>query len=97
MNEHERQADQAFDRLMAADPARHAPDPVQGVLRAKVEALIAEQPGAARPGAAPTGTAGHEQADELALRRYRRRTSWLVAAAVAGIVAAGGGGYLAGE
>jgi hypothetical protein len=97
MNEHERQADPAFDRLMAADPARHAPDPVQGVLRAKVEALIAEQPGGAQPGATPTGTAGHEQADELALRRYRRRTSWLVAAAVAGIVAAGGGGYVAGE
>lgn len=97
MNEHERQADPAFDRLMAADPARHAPDPVQGVLRAKVDALIAEQPGAARPGAVPTGPAGHEQADELALRRSRRRTQWLVAAAVAGIVAAGGGGYVAGE
>jgi hypothetical protein len=97
MNEHERQADPAFDRLMAADPAKHAPDPVQGVLRAKVEALIAEQPGSAQPGAAPTGPAGHEQADELALRRYRRRTPWLVAAAVAGIVAAGGGGYVAGE
>lgn len=97
MNEHERQADPAFDRLVAADPAKHAPDLVQGVLRAKVEALIAEQPGGAQPGAVPTGPAGHEQADELALRRYRRRTPWLVAAAVAGIVAAGGSGYLAGE
>ncbi|MEV0950621.1 hypothetical protein [Promicromonospora sp. NPDC050249] len=97
MNEHERQADPAFDRLMAADPAKHAPDPVQGVLRAKVDALIAEQPGAARPGAVPTGPAGHEQTDELARRRSRRRTQWLVAAAVAGIVAAGGGGYVAGE
>lgn len=97
MNEHERQADPAFDRLVAADPAKHAPDPVQGVLRAKVEALIAEQPGGAQPGAVPTGPTGHEQADELALRRYRRRTPWLVAAAVAGIVAAGGGGYVAGE
>lgn len=97
MNEHERQADPAFDRLMAADPAKHAPDPVRSVLRAKVDALIAEQPGGAHPGAAPAEPAGHEQADELALRRYRRRTPWLVAAAVAGIVAAGGGGYLAGE
>jgi hypothetical protein len=101
MNEHERQADPAFDRLMAADPAKRAPDPVQGVLRAKVDALIAEQPGVERPGAPqpePTGHGqAHEQADELALRRYRRRTPWLVAAAVAGIVAAGGGGYLAGE
>ncbi|MGI5188366.1 hypothetical protein ACQEVI_09505 [Promicromonospora sp. CA-289599] len=100
MNEHERQADPAFDRLMAADPARHAPVPVQGVLRAKVDALIAEDPGGTPPGGVPTRTttpAGHEQGDELALRRYRRRTPWLVAAAVAGIVAAGGGGYLAGE
>lgn len=92
MNEHERLADPAFDRLVAADPAKRAPDPVQGVLRAKVDALIAEQPGAAQ-----TEPAGHEQGDELALRRYRRRTPWLVAAAVAGIVAAGGGGYVAGE
>ncbi|MEU4387054.1 hypothetical protein [Promicromonospora sp. NPDC023805] len=102
MNEHERQADPAFDRLMAADPAKHAPDPVQGVLRAKVDALIAEQPeagqpGTTRPGTTQTQPAGREQGDELALRRYRRRTPWLVAAAVAGIVAAGGGGYLAGE
>ncbi|MFD6139924.1 hypothetical protein [Promicromonospora sp. NPDC060271] len=96
MNEHERQADPAFDRLVAADPAKRAPDPVQGVLRAKVDALIAEQSGGARPGATQTEPAGHEQADELALRRYRRRTPWLVAAAVAGIVAAGGGGYVAG-
>lgn len=97
MNEHERLADPAFDRLVAADPAKHAPDPVQGVLRAKVEALIAEQPGGGRPGTAQAEPAGQEQADELALRRYRRRTPWLVAAAVAGIVAAGGGGYVAGE
>jgi hypothetical protein len=97
MNEHERQADPAFDRLVAADPARHAPDPVQGVLRAKVEALIAEQPGGTQPGATQTEPARHKQTDELALRRYRRRTPWLVAAAVAGIVAAGGGGYVAGE
>jgi hypothetical protein len=97
MNEHERQADPAFDRLMAADPAKRAPDPVQGVLRAKVDALIAEQSGVERPGQAQTEPAGHERGDELALRRYRRRAPWLVAAAVAGIVAAGGGGYLVGE
>lgn len=102
MNEHERLADPAFDRLVAADPAKHAPGPVQGVLRAKVDALIAEQPGTGQSGTPQRGTtqpepAGHEPADELALRRYRRRTPWLVAAAVAGIVAAGGGGYLAGE
>jgi len=40
---------------------------------------------------------GSGRTDELALRRHRRRTPWLVAAAVAGIIAAGGGGYLAGE
>ena len=102
MNEHERLADPAFDRLVAADPAKHAPEPVQGVLRAKVDALIAEQPGTGQSGTTPRGTTqpeppGREPADELALRRYRRRTPWLVAAAVAGIVAAGGGGYLAGE
>ena len=84
------------------------PNLVQGVLRAKVDALIAEQTGQWPSGAAERGTArpepaqqvvptGREQADELALRRHRRRTPWLVAAAVAGIVAAGGGGYVAGE
>jgi hypothetical protein len=136
MNEHERLGDPAFDRLVAADPARRAPEPVQGVLRAKVDALIAEETeqrpsgseqrpsGSAEHGTArrePSGPAeaaesagavgrgepaegpegpgrpGREQADELALRRHRRRTPWLVAAAVAGIVAAGGGGYVAGE
>jgi hypothetical protein len=84
MNEHERPGDPAFDRLMAADPAKRSPDPVPGVLRAKVDALIAER-------------TERESADELAVRRHRRRTPWLVAAAVAGIVAAGGGGYVAGE
>lgn len=97
MNEHERLADPAFDRLAAADPAKHAPDPVQGVLRAKVDALIAEQPETPQRGTTQPEPPGREPADELALRRYRRRTPWLVAAAVAGIVAAGGGGYLAGE
>jgi hypothetical protein len=114
MNEHERLGDPAFDRLVAADPARRAPGPVQGVLRAKVDALIAEQTeqgpaaaaehGSARSGPAeptsPTesgGSSSPARADELALRRYRRRTPWLVAAAVAGIVVAGGGGYVAGS
>ncbi|MFD2793639.1 hypothetical protein ACFS27_08760 [Promicromonospora vindobonensis] len=103
MNEHERPGDPAFDRLVAADPARRAPDPAQSVLRAKVDALIAEQtgaePGAPGSGREPAGRepAGSEQPDELAVRRHRRRTPWLVAAAVAGIVAVGGGGYLAGE
>ncbi|MFC8801576.1 hypothetical protein ACFT2C_27900 [Promicromonospora sp. NPDC057138] len=114
MNEHERLGDPAFDRLVAADPAKRAPEPVQGVLRAKVDALIAEQTehgpaggaehegarresgGSAEP-AGRAGSVGPGQADELALRRHRRRTPWLVAAAVAGIVAAGGGGYVAGE
>lgn len=100
MNEHERLGDDpAFDRLMAADPARRAPDPVQGVLRAKVDALIAEQsegePAAREPEVREP--AAREPVDDLAVRRHRRRTPWLVAAAVAGIVAAGGGGYLAGE
>jgi hypothetical protein len=107
MNEHERLEDPAFARLVAADPARRAPDPAQGVLRAKVDALITEQAEQRPAGGAEHGTArrepaghepaGHEQADELALRRHRRRTPWLVAAAVVGIVAAGGGGYVAGE
>jgi hypothetical protein len=104
MNEHEQLGDPAFDRLVAADPARRVPDPVQGVLRAKVDALIAEQADAepTEPGASGREQAGHEhpgheQADDLAVRRHRRRTPWLVAAAVAGIVAAGGGGYVAGE
>ncbi|MDR7383708.1 hypothetical protein [Promicromonospora iranensis] len=102
MNEHERLEDPAFARLVAADPARRAPDPAQGVLRAKVDALIAEQAGQRPAGGAEHGAVrreatGHERSDELALRRHRRRTPWLVAAAVAGIVAAGGGGYVAGE
>ncbi|MEU4363570.1 hypothetical protein [Promicromonospora sp. NPDC023987] len=109
MNEHERPVDPAFDRLVAADPARRAPDLAQGVLRAKVDALIAEQAGAEPAGRGPAGRepagrepagpgpAGREQPDDLAVRRHRRRTPWLVAAAVAGIVAAGGGGYVVGE
>lgn len=110
MNEHDRPGDPVFDRLVAADPAKHAPEPVQGVLRAKVDALIAgqaeQEPVASESGstrheeAEPAGSgqpAGRARTDELALRRYRRRTPWLVAAAVAGIVAAGGGGYVAGE
>lgn len=94
MNEHDRPVDPAFDRLVAADPAKRAPEPVQGVLRAKVDALIAQETEQGPAGGAEHGTA---RTDELALRRYRRRTPWLVAAAVAGVVAAGGGGYLAGE
>jgi len=108
MNEHERLGDPAFDRLTAADPARRAPEPVQSVLRAKVDALVAEQTeqwpsgGAERETARPEPAqqvvpAWRARADELALRRHRRRAPWLVAAAVAGIVAAGGGGYVAGE
>lgn len=117
MNEHERLKDPAFDRLVAADPAKHAPGFAGDVLRSKVDALIAGS--GTRPLAevrAPVEQAedgvGHasggrrpdrdtepepEHADELAVRRHRRRTPWLVAAAVAGIVAAGGGGYLAGQ
>jgi hypothetical protein len=104
MNEHERLRDPGFDRLVAADPARRAPDPAQGVLRAKVDALIAERAEAEPPGRGPAGRepggrepGGREQPDDLAVRRHRRRTPWLVAAAVAGVVAAGGGGYVAGE
>ncbi|GGM19600.1 hypothetical protein ACFQBY_12030 [Promicromonospora citrea] len=106
MNEHERSGDPAFDRLVAADPARSAPEPAAGVLRARVDALLAASgetpatsPGApGRPTAPGTG-AEEERAgvDELAVRRHRRRAPWLVAAAVAGFVVVGGGGYLAGE
>ncbi|MFJ3405471.1 hypothetical protein [Promicromonospora sp. NPDC090134] len=93
MNEHQRPEDPAFDRLTAADPAKRAPDPVGGVLRAKVDALISGS-GRETAGRAPARPA---QVDEVAVRRHRRRTPWLVAAAVAGFVAVGGGGYLAGE
>lgn len=103
MNEHQRPEDPAFDRLTAADPARRAPDPVEGVLRAKVDALISGSGTGTGSGSGSwRETAGREPAgttrvDEVAVRRHRRRTPWLVAAAVASIVAAGGGGYLAGE
>jgi hypothetical protein len=106
MNEHERLGDPAFDRLVAADPAKRAPDPVEGVLRAKVDGLIAgsgtRPPAEVRAPSEQSGPEGREPArpgrtDELAVRRHRRRAPWLVAAAVAGIVAAGGGGYVAGE
>ncbi|MFI6425672.1 hypothetical protein [Promicromonospora sp. NPDC050880] len=71
MNEHERPEDPAFDRLTAADPARNAPGPVEGVLRAKVDALIAasgERPATAsrRPDGddAPGGRAAAAGRDE---------------------------------
>ncbi|NNH51979.1 hypothetical protein HLB15_06845, partial [Promicromonospora citrea] len=77
MNEHERSGDPAFDRLVAADPARSAPEPAAGVLRARVDALLAASgetpatsPGApGRPTAPGTG-AEEERAgvDELAVR-----------------------------
>ncbi|MCP2266436.1 hypothetical protein ACFQHV_06365 [Promicromonospora thailandica] len=98
MNEHERPGDPAFDRLAAADPARQAPEPVEGVLRAKVDALIARAEDRPEPAPRTTpGPADRPARDELAVRRHRRRSSWLVAAAVAGVVVVGGGGYLAGE
>lgn len=101
MNEHERPGDPAFDRLVAADPARRAPGPVEGVLRAKVDGLVAgadpARDGASGAGTADAGSGAHERVDQVAARRSRRRAPWLVAAAVAGIVAAGGGGYLLGE
>ncbi|MFE7505792.1 hypothetical protein [Promicromonospora sp. NPDC057488] len=101
MNEHQRPEDQAFDRLTAADPARRAPGPADDVLRAKVDALIAGSGGRLPGPAATEPPAPAEPAapsvDELAMRRHRRRTPWLVAAAVAGVVAVGGGGYLLGE
>ncbi|MBO0611016.1 hypothetical protein [Myceligenerans salitolerans] len=88
--------DDAFDRLRAADPAHDASEPVAGVLRAKVDALIgADAPAAARSGGGPSSAGAG--ADELAPRRSRRRQPWLVAAAVAGFVAVGGGGYAAGS
>lgn len=107
MNEHERQDDPAFDRLVAADPARSAPEPAAGVLRARVDALLAasgdtpQAPGTPSGGPGRPATSGTDEerrgADELAARRHRRRAPWLVAAAVAGFVVVGGGGYLAGE
>ncbi|MGW2093774.1 hypothetical protein [Promicromonospora sukumoe] len=103
MNEHQRPEDPAFDRLVAADPAERAPDPVDAVLRAKVDALLGGAGGLGREPGAPAGDVGTgrpaqpEPVDELAVRRHRRRTPWLVAAAVAGVLAVGGGGYLLGE
>lgn len=103
MNEHQRPEDQAFERLTAADPARRSPGPADDVLRAKVDALIAGSggrlplSGPADPGPAAAPASAGPSVDELALRRHRRRTPWLVAAAVAGVVAVGGGGYLLGE
>ncbi len=106
MNEHQRPEDQAFDRLVAADPAERAPDPVDAVLRAKVDALLGGAGGLGREAGAPSGPAASpgssrsaepEPVDELAVRRHRRRAPWLVAAAVAGVLAVGGGGYLLGE
>lgn len=103
MNEHQRPEDPAFDRLVAADPAERAPDPVDAVLRAKVDALLGGAGGLGREPGAPAGDTGAgrpaqpDPVDELAVRRHRRRTPWLVAAAVAGVLAVGGGGYLLGE
>ncbi|MEG3614607.1 hypothetical protein [Isoptericola haloaureus] len=85
--------DEAFDRLRGADPAADV-ETRHGVLRAKTDALRdgPEQPseGASGPGA----SAGR---DELAARRDRRRSGWLVAAGVAGAVVLGGGGYALGS
>ncbi|MFI2490109.1 hypothetical protein ACH47X_24555 [Promicromonospora kroppenstedtii] len=103
MNEHQRPEDQAFERLTAADPARRAPGPADDVLRAKVDALIAGSggrlplPGPAASESVAAPPPGAPSVDELAVRRHRSRTPWLVAAAVAGVVAVGGGGYLLGE
>ncbi len=64
MNEHQRPGDPAYDRLVAADPAKRAPDPVEGVLRAKVEALIAGSgSGPLAEVRSPSERAGHEGAD----------------------------------
>ncbi|WP_460755586.1 hypothetical protein [Myceligenerans cantabricum] len=52
--------DDAFDRLRAADPAHHAPEPAAGVLRAKIDALI----GTDAPGA--TGAQGETAASASA-------------------------------
>ncbi|MCF4122105.1 hypothetical protein L1785_14075 [Antribacter sp. KLBMP9083] len=93
--------DEAFERLAAADPAAGAADPVPAVLRAKVDAQLADD-GAAGKSAAGKSDAGKSDAgtpvpgDELAARRARRRTGWLGAAAAVALVAVGGGGYLAG-
>lgn len=48
------------------------------------------------PGTTDEDAAAPELSDELAARRDRRRTPWLVAAAVAGVLAVGGGGYAVG-
>jgi len=85
--------DAAFARLRAADPAVGVEADAAG-LRAKVDARLAEDDGAAviRPAA---GTSALEGRDEVAARR-RRRTPWLAAAGVAALAAVGVGGYALG-
>lgn len=90
--------DEAFERLAAADPAAGAADPAPMVLRAKVDAQLADDAdghvAGVATGASVVSTA--QPGDELAARRARRRTGWLGAAAAVALVAVGGGGYLAG-
>jgi hypothetical protein len=81
--------DEAYDRLVAADPAAGA-EPRPAALRAKTDAHA----GVTSSGE-PSGASGGS-GDE-APRRTRRRAPWLVAAAVAGAVAVGGGGYALGS
>jgi hypothetical protein len=102
--------DEAFELPAAADPAAGAADPAPMVLRAKVDAQLADDAGTAGLSAASMGPAGTAvlgaasqsdagtpvPGDELAARRARRRTGWLGAAAAVALVAVGGGGYLAG-
>jgi hypothetical protein len=102
--------DEAFELPAAADPAAGAADPAPMVLRAKVDAQLADDAGTAGLSAASMGPAGTAvlgaasqsdagtpvPGDEVAARRARRRTGWLGAAAAVALVAVGGGGYLAG-
>lgn len=89
--------DDAFELPAAAGPAAGAADPASMVLRAKVDAQLADDAGTAGLGAASQSDAGTPVPGvELAVRRARRRTGWLGAAAAVALVAVGGGGYLAG-
>ncbi|WP_125776316.1 hypothetical protein [Antribacter gilvus] len=104
--------DEAFERLAAADPATSAPEPVAGVLRARIDALVGDGAGgseAAGSVAAGAGTAAAAHAVDgidgttadgapvdELAARRRRRSRWLAVAAAGAVAVAGGGGYVAG-
>lgn len=92
--------DEAFDRLVSADPAAGV-EPDLTAIRSAVTASVASQARSEVPAGVPTAGAGVPQADvvDLAVARSRRRPArWLqVAAAAAGVVVVGTAGYAVGS